>query len=118
MTKSDGPWAPYEPTKDNPWDLQKVAHLHRRAGFGGTMAELERDLGAGPDASVARFLQPREETAEEREVTASLRDGVRVLAGVGASSAEGLLALPHRLPPGRPPREDDALLAQPLRDQQ
>jgi uncharacterized protein (DUF1800 family) len=76
MTKSDGPWVPYEPTKDDPWDLQKVAHLHRRAGFGATMAELQRDLGAGPAASVARFLQPREETAEEREVTASLRDGV------------------------------------------
>ena len=75
MTKSDGPWAPYEPTKENPWDLQKVAHLHRRAGFGAAMAELQRDLGAGPEASVARFLQPREETAEEREVTASLRDG-------------------------------------------
>jgi uncharacterized protein (DUF1800 family) len=77
MPAQRGPWAPYEPTPQDPWDLRKVAHLHRRAGFGATRAELLRDRREGPAASVARLLRPREETAEEREVLAGLRDGVR-----------------------------------------
>jgi hypothetical protein len=27
------PWAPYGPTPGSPWDLRRVVHLHRRAGF-------------------------------------------------------------------------------------
>ncbi len=34
-TRYDEPWAPYIPGPNDPWDLAKVAHLHRRAGFGG-----------------------------------------------------------------------------------
>ena len=33
------PWAPYEPTPEAPWDLRRVVHLHRRAGFAATWAE-------------------------------------------------------------------------------
>jgi uncharacterized protein (DUF1800 family) len=58
MSLSSDPWARFEPTPDNPWDLKKVAHLHRRAGFGATRAELLRDLAAGPDASVTQFFNP------------------------------------------------------------
>jgi uncharacterized protein (DUF1800 family) len=76
MAINDGPWAQYEHTKDDPWDLRKVAHLHRRAGFGATWAELRRDLRDGPGPSIDRLLRPREEMAEEREVTASLGAGV------------------------------------------
>ena len=49
-------WAPYHPTAADPWDLKKVGHLHRRAGFGGTWDELQRDLKAGPDAALGRLL--------------------------------------------------------------
>ncbi len=52
------PWARYEPTPDDPWDLRKVAHLHRRAGFGATRAELLRDVASGPEASVERLFRP------------------------------------------------------------
>jgi hypothetical protein len=52
------PWARYEPSAADPWDLRKVAHLHRRAGFSATRAELLRDLTAGPAASVERLLSP------------------------------------------------------------
>jgi uncharacterized protein (DUF1800 family) len=51
------PWAPYQPTADAPWDLRRVVHLHRRAGFAATPAELERDLAEGPEASVGRLLE-------------------------------------------------------------
>jgi uncharacterized protein (DUF1800 family) len=71
----DTPWAPFEPTPDDPWDLRKVAHLHRRAGFGATRDELRRDVEAGPSASVGRFLNPPAESDEERGILDGLRAG-------------------------------------------
>src|SRR5207253_10299570 len=65
-----------EPTAADPWDLRKVAHLHRRAGFGVTWNELERDRAAGPSASVDRFLHPAEATAEQQQILDGLRHGV------------------------------------------
>jgi uncharacterized protein (DUF1800 family) len=82
-----GPWAPYEPTRSDPWDLRKAAHLHRRAGFGATWAELQRDLRAGPAASIDRLLCPAEPTEEERQVHGVLRQGV-----LDANDAERLKA--------------------------
>jgi Protein of unknown function (DUF1501) len=76
MTGNPGPWAPYEPTPDDPWGLRKVAHLHRRAGFGATWAELHRDLKLGPAASADRLLDSPEPDADERAILSGLRDGV------------------------------------------
>ena len=56
MTDARTAWEPYRPTPDNPWDLRKVGHLHRRAGFGATWADLQRGLADGPDAAIARVL--------------------------------------------------------------
>ena len=39
-----------------PWDLARVAHLHRRAGFAAPWSILQRDLADGPAASVDRLL--------------------------------------------------------------
>jgi uncharacterized protein (DUF1800 family) len=49
-------WAPFEPRAGEPWDLARVAHLHRRAGFAAPWAVLQRDLKDGPAASVERLL--------------------------------------------------------------
>jgi uncharacterized protein (DUF1800 family) len=76
MPRRDNPWLPYQPTPQNPWDLRKIAHLHRRAGFGATWAELQRDLKDGPEASVGRFVNPRPMSADEKQVLDSLRQGV------------------------------------------
>src|SRR5260370_36174269 len=76
MALKDGPWTPYEATANDSWDLRKVAHLHRRAGFGASWAELQRDLKDGPIASVDRLLKPRQMTTEERDVLGGLREGV------------------------------------------
>jgi uncharacterized protein (DUF1800 family) len=54
-----GSWAPYAPDAQAPWDLRRVAHLHRRAGFAATWAELRRDLADGPGPSVTRLLSGR-----------------------------------------------------------
>ncbi len=51
-----GAWEPYVPGESAPWDLRRVVHLHRRAGFGATWAEVWRDLQDGPEASVGRLL--------------------------------------------------------------
>ncbi|QDV39197.1 DUF1800 domain-containing protein [Tautonia plasticadhaerens] len=57
----DGPssgaaWDPYEPDAGQPWDLRRVVHLHRRAGFAATWDELQRDLADGPGPGVDRLL--------------------------------------------------------------
>jgi uncharacterized protein (DUF1800 family) len=53
---ASGPWAPYVPGPDAPWNLGRVVHLHRRAGFAATWGEIQRDLKHGPKASIDRVL--------------------------------------------------------------
>src|SRR5579885_1162289 len=50
-------WVPYTPSPTAPWDRARVVHLHRRAGFAATWAEIERDLRDGPEVGVTRVLQ-------------------------------------------------------------
>src|SRR5262249_28649678 len=76
MASPQHPWAPFAPSAAEPWDLRKVAHLHRRAGLGATWAELQRDLRDGPAAAVGRLLKPRPRTPDERQVLDSLGQGV------------------------------------------
>src|SRR5262249_55741445 len=54
-----GWWAPYTPGDKAPWNLRRVVHLHRRAGFAATWKELQRDLREGPDKSIDRLLTGR-----------------------------------------------------------
>src|SRR5947209_14973142 len=56
MTSAAAPWEPYAPSSDAPWDLRRVVHLHHRAGFAATWAELQRDLKDGPQAGIDRLL--------------------------------------------------------------
>ncbi|QDV74310.1 DUF1800 domain-containing protein [Botrimarina mediterranea] len=59
-------WQRYEPSDSAPWDLQRVVHLHRRAGFGADWEALQRDLDEGPDAAIDRLLNPQQDPAFER----------------------------------------------------
>ncbi len=54
-----GAWTAYEPGEQSPWNLRRVVHLHRRAGFAATWGELQRDLKEGPQASVDRLLKSK-----------------------------------------------------------
>jgi len=54
---SGDPWAPYVPDEGMPWNLRRVVHLHRRAGFAATWDEIRRDLNDGPEASIDRLLE-------------------------------------------------------------
>jgi uncharacterized protein (DUF1800 family) len=76
-SNTTSPWVRYEPTPDDPWDIRKVAHLHRRAGFGATLAELLRDVEAGADASVTRLFHPPQLSAEDVEAIDGLRHTAR-----------------------------------------
>jgi uncharacterized protein (DUF1800 family) len=49
-------WAPYVPSAEAPWNIRRVVHLHRRAGFAASWPEIARDLAEGHDASVSRLL--------------------------------------------------------------
>jgi uncharacterized protein (DUF1800 family) len=49
-------WHPYVPSKDAPWNLRRVVHLHRRVGFAATWSEIQRDLKDGPEPSIDRLL--------------------------------------------------------------
>ncbi len=40
----------------SPWNLRRVVHLHRRAGFAATWSEIQRDVKDGPQASIDRLL--------------------------------------------------------------
>jgi len=51
-----GCWTMYVPSDHAPWDMRRVVHLHRRAGFAATWPEIQRDLADGPAASIDRFL--------------------------------------------------------------
>ncbi|HEY2159004.1 MAG TPA: DUF1800 domain-containing protein [Isosphaeraceae bacterium] len=53
---TEAAWSPYDPKADGAWDLPRVVHLHRRAGFAASWGELQRDLKEGPGPSVARLL--------------------------------------------------------------
>jgi len=50
-------WEPYKPSSQSPWDIRKVGHLARRAGFGATWEELEAGLKAGPEKAIDQLLQ-------------------------------------------------------------
>jgi uncharacterized protein (DUF1800 family) len=49
-------WSTYKPNDAAPWNIERVVHLHRRAAFAATWKEIERDLCAGPEVSVARLI--------------------------------------------------------------
>src|SRR5262249_13704992 len=50
-------WERYRDSRDSPWDLRKVGHLYRRAGFGATWPELQTGLKEGPEQTIERLLR-------------------------------------------------------------
>ncbi len=50
-------WEPYQPCAVAPWNPERVAHLHRRAGMGATWGQLQRDLAEGFEPALRRVLE-------------------------------------------------------------
>jgi uncharacterized protein (DUF1800 family) len=82
IRSKSSPWDRYEPSQTDPWDLRKVAHLHRRAGFGATRAELVRDVAAGPEASVERLFHPLPISPEDTDAIEGLRQTARTSSNI------------------------------------
>ena len=60
-------WKPYTPTRDSPWNVQRVVRLHIRAGFAATWQEVEQSLKHGPVASIERLLAGKSREGFVRE---------------------------------------------------
>jgi hypothetical protein len=69
-------WDRYRPDAQNSWDLKKVGHLYRRAGFGATYAELLRGLSAGPERTVDVLLQGGAGQEDFERETAAMLPGI------------------------------------------
>jgi uncharacterized protein (DUF1800 family) len=80
-----GAWAPYAPDAKAPWDSRRVVHLHRRAGFAATWAEVQRDLKDGPGPSIERLLKGK---ARAEGVPESFEQTAKLLGESAASSRD------------------------------
>jgi uncharacterized protein (DUF1800 family) len=80
-------WARFEPTARDAWDLPRVAHLHRRAGFAAPWDILQRDLQDGPERSIERLLDGEPTTSNGRSAAESdaLFDGMAAQLAPAAS---------------------------------
>src|SRR5438552_8304645 len=78
-----GQWAAYAPSDETPWNLRRVVHLHRRAGFAATWREIERDLKDGPKASIDRVLTGK---AATEGVAGNFAETADLLGSTAASS--------------------------------
>ena len=70
-------WEPYRPTSESPWDLKKVGHLYRRAGFGATWAELQAGVKAGPDKTIEHLLHGDPGQEQLDQYTAEMARSIR-----------------------------------------
>jgi uncharacterized protein (DUF1800 family) len=93
-------WERYRPSNDNPWDLRKVGHFFRRAGFGVNCAEMDAALRDGPDWAIDVVLQGRPGQIEFERDTAPLAQSIaRANNGVEATAwwLYRMLYTPHPL---------------------
>ena len=56
MARDATTWEAYSPSEKNPWDIKKVGHLYRRAGFGATHSELLQGVKDGHEKTIAKLL--------------------------------------------------------------
>src|SRR5205809_5345450 len=70
-------WTAYTPSADNPWDLKKAGHVHRRAAFGATWDELRATLKDGPLKAIDRLLKGAEPSAEFAKTAAVMDRAAR-----------------------------------------
>lgn len=85
----------YQLTQETPWDVSRVVHLHRRAGFAATWNEIQCDLRDGSDAAVTRLLhiRPTGQKADD-DVTSEFEQMSSVIcdAAVGSGNINRLKA--------------------------
>lgn len=65
MRDSERIWTRWKPSTEQPWNLRRVVHLHRRVGFGPNWTTIQRDLTDGADAAIDRLLNPPSRRADQ-----------------------------------------------------
>ena len=63
-------WAPFEPSSKRPWNNKRAAHLFRRAGFGGTISEIEAAVSDGVEKTIAQIFESNDKEIEQEMVAA------------------------------------------------
>ncbi len=60
-------WSRWEPSAEEPWNMQRAALLFRRAGFGASEEELKKALQESPLFSIDRLLGKNQTDASASE---------------------------------------------------
>ena len=109
-------WQPWQPTAADPWGRKWAAHLYRRAAFGPSREDLLEAERLGLEGTLDLLLRGQAR-CRGGPGDPDRRRPHRRRARRRRRAAPRLVALLHA--PGRPPapREDDPVLAQPLRHQ-
>ena len=117
MKTLDPVWAAYKPSDEAPWDLRRVVHLHRRAAFAGTWAELQRDLKDGPERAIDRLLTGTANAAPGRRNSTRPPScsPTRRSRGDEIGRLKAGVVLPHAVRPRPAGREAHPAVARPLR---
>ena len=84
-------WKPYVPSSQMPWDLSRAKHLHRRAAFGATWSELQRDVVDGHETSIARMLDGESRMVGQRNDFAEIAN-ILGESAVGSNNSDRLKA--------------------------
>ncbi len=75
-SESGEAWQRYRPNDSAPWNLRRVVHLHRRAGFAATWKELQRDLRDGAGLAIDRVLDGKARSSGVPKDFTSLADSL------------------------------------------
>jgi hypothetical protein len=72
-------WQPWAPSPQDPWNLKWAGHLYRRAGFGGSPAELNEAVSKGFPATLDLLLKgkPNADALEKMLITVGQRAAER-----------------------------------------
>jgi len=57
---------PYRPSDRSPWNIERVVHLHRRAGFAAPWDRIEKDVQDGHEAATDRVVNAKPNADFER----------------------------------------------------
>jgi uncharacterized protein (DUF1800 family) len=55
----NGQWTQWQPSPQQPWDLARISHLHRRAGFMPNWSTMQRGLLEGFEKTIDRVLKSK-----------------------------------------------------------
>jgi hypothetical protein len=69
-------WSIWIPSKEQPWDINRIAHLHRRAGFALSWTTIQTSLRNGFEATVSGILDhsPSPATADFETMAQTIGD--------------------------------------------